>query len=151
MVVTAGHVVRDHDGAGLTFDAGAGAGGRGPVDVVERDEARDVAILRLAADTEVRLVSGRAVDGAAWRVDARPRPNDPQLTGTVTAARRRFANARGHEADGVQLLVDQVLEDYQGYSGSPVTSPDGVAIAVLVEQVRARGRPAAGVIPRATN
>jgi Trypsin-like peptidase domain/AAA ATPase domain len=148
-VLTAGHVVRGRDAATLEFAADTDP----PVGMedVELAEEIDVAVLRLRGDTRGLLTVGRAIEGTTWAIDARPRSNDPRLTGVVTATRRRFTNARGHEVEGVQLQVTELLEDYQGYSGSPVTSPDGAAVAILVEQVQTRGAAQLGERGHASN
>jgi hypothetical protein len=95
------------------------------------------------------LPVGLITTGAEWRVETRPRASDPTLTGTVTDPCRRLQNQHGTETTLVQLWVREELGDYQGYSGSPVTSsPEGAApshvFGVLVEQGRWRISPQLG-------
>ncbi len=154
VVLTANHVVRNREAPSLQFATEAGR--RVPVERVERDDDRDIAVLHLSEDVPDVLRVGHAVERAAWQVETRPRGNDPQLTGTVSAARRPFKNAQGHETDVMQLLVEQELGDYRGYSGSPVVlqSPPGpgAVIGVLVEQLRWRIPAQNGLpIPPASN
>jgi len=138
IVLTANHVVRNREALSLQFATEAGR--LVPVERVERDDDRDIAVLHLGEEVPEVLTAGHAVEGAAWQVETQPRGNDPKLTGTVTATRRPFVNAQGHETHVMQLLVEQGLGDYRGYSGSPVVlqSPPGAVIGVLVEQLRWR-------------
>lgn len=112
-----------------------------PVTRIEVNSALDVAVLHLQRSAPAVLPVGPVTTGADWRVRTRPRASDPTLTGTVTDPERRLQNQRGEQATLIQLWVREDLGDYQGYSGSPVTSPmDGSApgrvFGVLVEQGR---------------
>ena len=135
LVVTANHVVRACDHAALCF---AIAERRIAVERVEGDEELDVAVLHLAEDAPAALAVGGARCDADWRVESRPRDNDPLLTGRINAIDRIITNRGRKEVQVIQLLVDQALGWHAGYSGSPVTSPPDVAIGVLVEQVLSR-------------
>ena len=120
-----------------------------PVTRVEVSTGLDVAVLHLQRPAPAMLSAGQATIGAQWRVETRPRASDPALTGTVSDPHRRLRNQRGEETTLVQLRVEQELGDYQGYSGSPVTSsPEsgapGWVIGVLVEQARWRVSPQLG-------
>src|SRR5262249_6763246 len=102
------------------------------------------------------LPTGLAVPGAMWRVETRPGRRDPALTGTVTDPHRPLENAGRHETTLVQLLVDQQLGSYRGYSGSPVIAPPagglpGRVLGVLVEQGLWRATSEPGAEPQAAN
>ena len=114
-----------------------------PVTRVVVSTGLDVAALHLQWSAPTMLPAGPTTIGAQWRVETRPRPSDPALTGTITDPHRRLRNQRGEETTFIQLWVEQELGDYQGYSGSPViSSPElgapGWVIGVLVEQARWR-------------
>ena len=141
VVLTANHVVRDHDVASLEFRCSAGP--PVPVERVEADEGLDVAVLHLADDVTEALAAACAWEDLAWQVPARPRGNDPKLTGTVTDADHPFENAKGREGRALQLRVNETLGDYGGYSGSPVLFETAV-VGVLVEQLRWRVAATAG-------
>ena len=152
VVMTAHHVVRGAEGP-ITFAITRDRVVR--VERVEPDDILDVALLYVDTDLPAAMPISQAIEGASWRVEARPNENDPLLTGTVDACRRSLVDERGHEVSFIQLRVDQQLGDYHGYSGSPVTlqSPRGAVVGVLVEQLpwRAAGlssepRPAANVL-----
>jgi Trypsin-like peptidase domain len=153
VAVTANHVVRRQAAESLHFALGNDR--TVAVDRVEGDETLDVAVLHLREKVAEVLAVGHATEGGYWRVEAQPQGNDPLLTGTIDAARRRLVNDKGHQTEVVQLRVDQELGDYKGYSGSAVAlqSPRGVVVGVLVEQLRWRlpspagqPRPAANVL-----
>lgn len=120
-VLTARHVIRDRKDARLGFRLPTGR----TVEVIrtEDDEQLDIAVLHLAEDVDATYVT-TAVAGDEWRV-LRPPPagNDPELSGTVTSAARRIKNAQGHEVEIVQLLVDEDMREFSGYSGSAVVLP----------------------------
>lgn len=138
IAVTANHVVRSQDVAALRYFEDSGRAIR--VERVDGDDALDVALLHLKEDATDVLPLGEAADGFAWRVEMQPRGNDPWLTGSITAAQRRFINQRKHETQVVQLHVNEVLGEYAGYSGSPVLldARPGVVIGILVEELRLR-------------
>jgi hypothetical protein len=112
---------------------------RSPVTRTDRDPVLDTAVLHLARDapdvTPVVPKLETVSSGMPWRVDAQPRSDAVALTGTVTAVRRDWRNQAGEPTQIMQLLVEQSLGDYRGYSGSPVllVAPPA-AIGVLVEQ-----------------
>lgn len=148
-VLTARHVIRDRKDARLGFRLPTGR----TVEVIrtEDDEQLDIAVLHLAEDVDATYVT-TAVVGDEWRV-LRPPPagNDPELSGTVTSAARRIKNAQGHEVEVVQLLVDEDMREFSGYSGSAVVLPaSGGVAAILVEQVHWRTK-TAGRKPAASN
>lgn len=138
VALTANHVVRDQEAPSLQFVTQVGQ--RIPVKPVERDDDLDVAVLHLSEDVAEGLAVGYAVEGGSWRVETQPRGNDPMLTGTISATRRRLVTQSGHEIYVLQLQVDQILDDYKGYSGSPVVlkSPTDAVIGVLIEQLLSR-------------
>ncbi len=138
VVVTANHVVRDQDSASLAYVTEGGD--VVAIERVERAEELDVALLYLSKEVPEVVRVGLATEGLSWRVELSPRPNDAWLSGTVTAVRRHYRNSQGRETYVTQLHVEEELEEYAGYSGSPVmlaTEP-AVAVAVLVEELRVR-------------
>ena len=171
-VLTAGHVVRDvakvvggRDGDAArplgpvlvyVVDRGAPAavaaevayqpedGGPIAVTRVEVNRSLDVAVLHLQQPAPAVLpAAGNVAAGEGWRVETRPGRRDSYtLTGTVTDLHRRVWNEGGKETTLIQLLVDQQVGDYKGYSGSPVIAApaDGV-LGILVEQGRWRTSP----------
>ena len=139
VVITANHVVGNQEASSLHFVSQVGR--KISVERVERDDDLDIAVLRLGEDMSEGLVVGQAIEGAAWQVETQPLGNDPKLTGTVTATHRQFVKGQGRPAMYVvQLQVDQNLDEYKGYSGSPVALklPSGAVIGVLVEQLLSR-------------
>ena len=120
-----------------------------PVESVDHDERLHVALLRLAKDVPATLTAAPARNGGSWRVESQPHPNDPMLTGTITAAQWGFENSRGGKMLAIQLQVEQHVDWHAGYSGSAVTSPPGTSsvVGVLVEQALSR-RPASPGEPR---
>jgi hypothetical protein len=156
LALTARHVVRtaiDRDGrlapsseVELVLEGHPGV----PVTDVGSDVELDVAVLEVGQDLPRWIPVGNANDGAPWQVTGRPRGDDPGLSGRITFATRVVRSADDHEVPLMQLLVDQHLGDYEGYSGSAVIVPgtgDGrrpVAVGVLIEQVRWRVQPSPG-------
>ncbi len=151
VALTAYHVIRDAEASSLRFVTEAGR--TVTVKCVERDEDLDVAVLHLGEDVPEGLAVGHAVKGANWEVKTGPLPNDPQLNGTIDALRRRITNDRGNVVEVMQLQEKHLLDEYEGYSGSPVEleSPPGAVIGVLSEQVRSRFSDYTLGSPRASN
>lgn len=131
VVLTANHVVRGKEAAFIYF---ALEGDRiYSVERVERDEGIDVAVLHLREVAGEGFACGQAREHLRWQVDARPRGNDPKLTGSITAVDRSFTNTLGRQTTIMQLEVEQELAEFEGYSGSPVLlQPGGAANGVLV-------------------
>lgn len=163
LVLTANHVVRGKDATFIYF---ALEGDRTySVERVERDEDIDVAVLHLREPAGEGFACGQAREHLRWQVDARPRGNDPKLTGSITAVDRSFTNSLGRQTTVMQLAVEQDLAEFAGYSGSPVlqqlsTATNGVTvrsgavavIGVLVEQLPLRTPAAPGQrTPAASN
>jgi hypothetical protein len=139
VVLTAAHVVGGSGAASLEFRIGDRTVA---VERAESDEDLDVAVLHLVEEVD-GFVAARARERLAWQVDARPRANDARLTGIVSDTERPFSKERGPDIHVLQLLVDQVLGDYEGYSGSPVVlgaSDSRPVLGVLIEQLRWRTR-----------
>ena len=141
LVVTANHVVRGQEVAFLRFVEDSGQ--KIEIDRVEGEEELDIALLHLRADASDVLPLGEAADGFNWRVEMQPHGNDPWLTGSITAARRKFTNQRKYETQVVQLHVNELLGEYAGYSGSPVLldAYPSFVVGVLVEEFRLRLQP----------
>ena len=121
---------------------------------VEVSTGLDVAVLHLQRPAPASLpAAGNVAAGENWRVETRPGRRDSYtLTGMVTDPHRRVWNEGGKETTLIQLLVDQQVGDYKGYSGSPVIAApaDGV-LGVLVEQGRWRTSPQLGQQPPVAN
>ncbi|MBG0565456.1 hypothetical protein [Actinoplanes aureus] len=148
LVVTAGHVLGDCAADVLDVD------GAKVLDVL-RDDEFDLALLHTEPRDGAEERIGRPLDGQPWWADARPRDNDPILTGRIVSSARTIATGSG-DIEVVQLTVDQRLAEYGGYSGAAVRSglpgdPGGVC-GILIEQVLERtewsgsGPPAANVL-----
>jgi hypothetical protein len=137
-VVTANHVVRRSEPAGLVFRAANGH--ETQITEIIRDTDLDIAVLSTTEPLASTFPVAQARTGGAWRITAQPLGNDPRLTGTVTDAARSVVLDRGARANLLQLQVAQELANYEGYSGSALLGAGGV-IGVLVEQVRQRNVP----------
>ncbi len=111
-----------------------------PVTWVDVSTRLDVAVLHLEQSAPATLpVASSMARGDDWRVEARPKPSDPTLTGKVTDPHRQLENQRGEETILIQLRVWEEVGDYRGYSGSPVISArTGGVFGILVEQGRWR-------------
>jgi hypothetical protein len=133
-VMTAAHVVRGRNPQEVRYLPESGPSIA--VDGVVYAEELDAALLILAADSPGTLGVTQACSGDPWHVRTRPTPTSPMLNGTVTAEARAYRNLTGNEAPYLQLHVDQDLESYKGYSGSPVclVDPPSSVVAILVEQ-----------------
>jgi WD40 repeat protein len=144
VALTAGHVVRMVAGQSNRMDSVVYVPeGGSPIAIseIQVDRVLDVALVHLEDAVKETLATAEAVDDMSWRVQSRPRPNDPTLTGTVTDHLRAMRNDQGEDTHLVQLWVQQEVGDYAGYSGSPVIAegtPFGAVIGVLVEQGRWR-------------
>jgi tetratricopeptide (TPR) repeat protein len=138
LVLTANHVVRGQEESSLQFVGETAI----PINImrVRRAEELDIALLYLTNDASDVLSVCDGADELEWRVEMEPRGNDPWLTGVITASRRRFTNQQKHQTEAMQLRVNELLQEYAGYSGSPVilkASPRMV-VGVLVEELRMR-------------
>ncbi|WP_199509385.1 HEAT repeat domain-containing protein [Nucisporomicrobium flavum] len=151
VAMTAEHVIRGCEEASLQFvtDSGRAVG----VERAETDADLDVAVLYLAESVD-GFAAARARDRLDWLVDSRPRPNDSRLTGIITDARRPFSKNHGPEFPVLQLLVNEELGGYKGYSGSPVllaTSDARPVLGVLFEQLLQRPGAGPAMKGQATN
>jgi hypothetical protein len=106
VALTSAHVVRGRDASSIQFVTPTGR--TIPVERIASDEDIDVAVLHLGQDVDGFAVA-RARERLAWQVEARPRANDPRLTGTVSDTQRRFRKAEGPDILVLQLLVDQAI------------------------------------------
>ena len=133
LVVTAGHVVRNwQPGVPVAFRVLDGPA----VDVVPpvRPAAGlDAAALDLAGDVAWQQAA-RAGAGDRWWANRTGAPNDPVLTGTVTATGLPLLEAAGNRVTVMQLHVDQDLGGFGGYSGSAVRNERGQVTGLLIEE-----------------
>lgn len=94
--------------------------------------------------------------GDDWRGLHRPSLDDPHLGGKVDAHAVDYACENGGRIEAIQLIAEQSLGDYSGYSGGPVerTTPDRdpAVLGILIEQYpdRQDGRRSANVLFAAT-
>lgn len=151
LVLTAHHVLRGGPADDLLVELPNRH--RAEVRAVEDDERLDAALLTIGEPVRHWARLGIAEPGVGWMVSTRPRDNDPQLAGVVSAVDREVVTARGHSVTRLQLEVTQQLDEYGGYSGSAVRlgSDPAVVIGLLCEQVRTRLTTVGGGRPRAAN
>lgn len=150
MAMTAKHVVRDRGDRPVHFRP---PGGRPvPVERVEEDEKLDAAVLHLAGAVDDWLPLTAPMAGARWRVDSPPPGNDPPLHGHIAATALPTADGEDEPVEVMQLLVDELLGDYHGYSGSGVLDSLGRAVVgILIQQQPLRVPVPLGVVPDAAN
>jgi hypothetical protein len=150
LVVTANHVVRGRKDQPVVY---VPTGGEAvSAERVQPDLHHDAAILWLVSDVGEFLPTSAAVRGAGWRLESPPPgANDPELHGTVSAARMTIRKAAGQRVEVVQLEVSEHLGDFGGYSGSAVLDSLGRAVALLVEQKPLRTAVALGERQAASN
>jgi hypothetical protein len=150
IALTAAHVVRGLEAVDVVFEpCHTNSVDLGLVDVaaievaaIDVDESLDAATLRLRRPFKTSTRIASATPGLRWTVTTRPTASDPQLTGEVEATERIITNERGHNVAVIQLLAEQDLRDFHGYSGSAVrlASAHGTIVGLLVEQVNERLR-----------
>jgi hypothetical protein len=143
--VTAAHVLRNVAPGSVVFQLG-------PVNfgVVDVDSLPDldIAILTLDGNVPAAAEIGYARGRTKFQVFSRPNPSDPVLTGTIVATDQPHASADGNEHRVLQLLVDQQLGDYNGYSGAAVyVGTRRTAVGIIIEQVAGRRRDPGGRPP----
>jgi hypothetical protein len=149
LALTARHVViealdeSDHQKPGCKLKLLAPDGATYDAEIQTCSRRLDIAALNLASDVATWLRAAQPQDGVQWRVDSRPRDDDPMLTGQVTTSARQLVTEAGEEAVLMQLQVQQSLGDYGGYSGSPIEclTPEGEPqglVGILIEQGRWR-------------
>jgi hypothetical protein len=148
LALTARHVVQsaldESDGQlpGHFISLLTAEGGSYNATVGECNRRLDVASLHLETAVGTWLNPAAPTEGGLWRVDSRPKDNDPMLSGSITACDRPLLTEGGEEALLLQLDVQQSLGDYSGYSGSPVRLGSSVShgdlVGILIEQARWR-------------
>jgi hypothetical protein len=152
--MTANHVVRDRGDRPLHFRP---TGGRPiPVERVEENEKLDAAVLYLSGAVDDWLPLTAPMAGGRWRVDSPP-GNDPPLHGDIAATALPMVKGEDEPVEDepvevMQLLVDELLGDYHGYSGSGVLDGLGRAVVgILIEQQPLRVPVPLGEVPDAAN
>lgn len=152
-VITANHVIhgRIPDDLHVLLEDGEKIN----VKSVEGDDVLDAAVLILDCGVKPNYVLsvGEAKERERWIVDTQPLSNDPRLSGVIDSIRREYTNSQGHRTHGLQLLVNQIMKNYGGYSGSPVMLDAGapMVIGIMVEQVHERSRTTPGEARQASN
>ena len=133
LVLTAGHVVRNwQPGVPVAFRVLDGPA----VDVfppVRPAAGLDAAALDVAGDVAWQQAA-RAGAGDRWWANRTGGPNDPVLTGTITATGLPLLDAAGNRVTVMQLHVDQDLGGFGGYSGSAVLNERGQVTGLLIEE-----------------
>ena len=140
-VLTANHCLsalsRQDDHVTVRFESGSTLEGR----VRRRVTEADLAIVEILRPQDVPFAlpnADHARRGDRWRGLHRPTTSDPNLGGLVDAYAVKYHCEGGDVVEAIQLVVEQVLGDYAGYSGGPVekTTPgsDGAVIGILLEQ-----------------
>ncbi|MGW7387099.1 serine protease [Streptomyces sp. NPDC054794] len=158
-VLTANHCLsalsRQDDQVTVCFESGSSLEGC----VRRRVAEADLAIVEILRPQDVPFGlpnADHARRGDRWRGLHRPTTSDPDLGGLVDAYGVKYHCEGGEIVEAVQLLVEQTLGDYAGYSGGPVekTTPgsDGAVIGILIEQYldRQDARRSANVLFAAT-
>ncbi|MFE0256161.1 serine protease [Streptomyces sp. NPDC059010] len=85
-----------------------------------------------------------------WRGSYCPPGENLQLSGTVTHAPITYRSAEQGEFTGIQLTAEQDVDDFSGYSGSPVDtdpvkdSDERPVVGILMEQLTSREDSARG-------
>lgn len=142
-VLTAFHCVsgmgEDADMLDVLFASGECAKGR----VHRTRPDADLALIDVpAAPVNLDFRADLARIGLNWYDPYRPDNDDVYLSGEVSAVPFKYRCAAGKEIEAIQLACSQLLGDYSGYSGSPVTRsyPDGGhgVIGILIEQYMER-------------
>ena len=137
LVITAGHVVTSRPpevSVAFRTQAERLVPAVGSVRFID---GRDAAAFGLADDVAWSRLTG-AADGEPWSVSATGRRNDPVLTGLVTRASLQITDDLGNQVSAMQLLVDQDIGGFGGYSGSAVFNADLDVTGMLIEQLLQR-------------
>ncbi|MFC5148636.1 trypsin-like peptidase domain-containing protein [Streptomyces aureoversilis] len=148
-VLTADHCLRylsgDEERVSVRLGDGTAVGGR----VCRRIEEADLALIEVLEPELVPLtlpVGDLPRRGDRWRGLHRPSLSDPHLGGRVDADAVDYTCVGGGRIQAMQLVAEQALGDYSGYSGGPVervtTAERGAALlGVLIEQYPDRQAP----------
>lgn len=105
-----------------------------------RDDQRDVALIRILepryGTVTPPIASG--TENCHWKSPCRPSLRDPQLSGEVSVAAAAFKCKAGATVTALQLISHQELNDFSGYSGSPIqqglAEADTTLVGLLIEQ-----------------
>jgi hypothetical protein len=147
LVVTAWHCIKPlakGDAVTLVWDHFEAA-----ATVREVNEEFDLAVLDLVEIIEMDLAVFSVPDiDAPWWAPSRPSSIAPALSGKVTAVGVTYTLATGADVELLQLLCDQELESFKGYSGNPVLGRNAHIYGILVEQFlrNPRGKAASNVL-----
>jgi hypothetical protein len=144
-VFTAAHCLRNMASEDDHVDITTASGDTVRARVTKICSERDVALIQIIGDiawTKLPVCTSRAQNGDPWFAPYRPPNRNNELKGTVLTAPTRFELARGDAIEALELMVNQDLGSFVGYSGGPVerggnATPVGRAHAVigmLVEQ-----------------
>ncbi|MEV5380397.1 serine protease [Streptomyces nondiastaticus] len=148
-VLTANHCLRylsgDEERVSVRLGDGTAVGGR----VCRRVEEADLALIEVLEPELVPLalpVGDLPRRGDRWRGLHRPSLSDPHLGGHVDADAVDYTCVGGGRIQAMQLVAEQALGDYSGYSGGPVEREctrtyEPALLGVLIEQYPDRQAP----------
>ncbi|MGK5547379.1 S1 family peptidase [Streptomyces sp. URMC 127] len=148
-VLTANHCLRylrgDEERVSVHLGDGTAVGGR----VCRRVEEADLALIEVLEPELVPPalpVGDLPRRGDRWRGLHRPSLSDPHLSGHVDEHSVDYTCVGGGRIQAIQLLAEQTLGDYSGYSGGPVERESTFAyepalLGVLIEQYPDRQAP----------
>lgn len=139
-VLTAHHCLgKDEPGSEdvkVEFETGEVLPGR----IHRRCPAADLALIDVPESGRGPVIprAGRPSVGERWRSPYQPSRSDVFLSGMIDAVHGSYQSAAGDCVEAMQLGCKQDLEDYSGYSGSPIESDgsqdDRRLFGVLIEQ-----------------
>ncbi|MFF7730097.1 serine protease [Streptomyces sp. NPDC008001] len=148
-VLTANHCLRylrgDEERISVHLGDGTAVGGR----VCRRVEEADLALIEVLEPELVPPalpVGDLPRRGDRWRGLHRPSLSDPHLSGHVDEHSVDYTCVGGGRIQAIQLLAEQTLGDYSGYSGGPVEREsthtcEPALLGVLIEQYPDRQAP----------
>lgn len=101
---------------------------------------KDIALIRILQPKPGSIVPpiSDGTEKAYWKSPCRPTDSHPSLSGFIDNADTQFKCVGGGTVSALQLIAHQELQEFSGYSGSPIqqgrTASDTVLVGLLVEQ-----------------